>query len=510
MYLVGLDVGTTGAKAMVLDLTGKIISSGYREYPCIYPNKGWVEQDSELLVEKSFEACREAVSRSGVDIGEIKAVGFSVQRGTFGLLDENNQVLDNRFYVWQDNRAASEIEYIKKIMPEKELYNIQGQPVTPTFSLEKLVWLQRNEPHKLEQAKRFALVSDYVMYRFGVDDIYTEVTNAGCSAMLDIVNLKWSGKILAAFGLKESLLPKLVKPGQAIGKINRQTAVLSGLKEGTLLCTGSGDNQCGALGAGVVKPGNASMSLGTSGVLVVADTKPVFVDNMGLMVNPSSVYGIFQMEGIQLGAASSYKWARDNLAVFEKVFGQESGIDSYTLMEKHLEKTPAGANGVIFMPFLMGSGYPYWNPEASGLFAGVSLSTTKSDLIRAVMEGITFESKDMYENMKKSGVIANCITIIGGATKSPVWRQMIADMFNVQVRRLKISDATIIGAAILAGVGAGLFSDPEEGVAKMVHFTDEVEPIAGNVEKYNQIYQVYKKLYQVNNENGIYSDLAKL
>ena len=179
-------------------------------------------------------------------------------------------------------------------------------------------------------------------------------------------------------------------------------------------------------------------------------------------------------------------------------------------MEKHLEKTPAGANGVIFMPFLMGSGYPYWNPEARGLFAGVSLSTTKSDLIRAVMEGITFESKDMYENMKKSGVNANCITIIGGATKSPVWRQIIADMFNVKVRRLKISDASIIGAAILAGVGAGLFQDPDEGVEKMVHFTDEVEPIAENVEKYDQIYQVYKKLYQVNNENGIYSDLAKL
>lgn len=510
MYIMGVDVGTTGAKAMIFDLKGNVVSSGYKEYHCSYPKKGWVEQNSEVLVQKTFEACKDAVAKGNINKEAIKAVGFSVQRATFCLLDETNEVIDEKFYVWQDNRAESEIEYIKSKMDEQALYRIQGQPITPTFSLEKLVWIQRNTPEKLEQAKKIAFVSDYVMYRFGTDEVYTEVTNAGCSALLDIEGLSWSREIMDTFQLGYEKLPKLVKPGTAIGKVSKQVAERTGLAEGTILCSGSGDNQCGALGAGVTKPGNASMSLGTSGVLVIAGDRPVFVPDMGLMVNPSAVYGLFQMEGIQLGAASSYKWARDNIAILEHAFATELGLDSYEVMESHLTKSAVGSNGIIFMPFLIGSGYPYWNTKARGLFAGLTFSNTKSDMIRSVMEGITLESKDMYQNMKNAGLTANNITIIGGATKSPTWRQIITDMFDTSVRRLKVTDATIIGAAILAGVGAGLFTDIHEGVDQMVHFKDEVEPIHSNVKKYDELYQIYKKLYQVFHENQLYDAMSSL
>lgn len=510
MYLVGLDVGTTGAKAMVLDFNGKIISSGYREYPCSYPNKGWVEQEGSTLMAQSFEACKEAVEKSGIDSKDIVGVGFSVQRATFGFINEQGRLIDDKFYVWQDNRAAEVIDDIKKTMNENELYEIQGQPITPTFAFEKLIWMKKHQPNLLNEAHKIVFVSDFIMQAFGVEGFFTEVTNAGCSALLDIKKMEWSETILDRFEIDKELLCPLVKPGKILGHVNKEVAKKSGLAEGTPLCTGSGDNQCGALGAGVVNPGDASMSLGTSGVLVAANSHPVFIESMGLMVNPSAAEGVFQMEGIQLGAASSYKWAKDNLAVFEKIVGEEIQVDPFVLMEKHINSSVPGSNGVIFMPFLIGSGYPYWDTEASGLFAGISFSNTKSDMIRAVMEGITLESKDMLENMKNSGIDIQQVTIIGGATKSKAWRQIIADMFGMKVRCLEVSDATIVGAAILAGVGTGVFKNAQEGVERMVRFTDEVAPIEENLHKYNNVYESYKGVYRAFRDCGVYSSLSRL
>lgn len=509
-FLVGIDVGTTGTKATIVDLAGNVISSGYREYSCIFPRPNWVEQDAELVVQSTFDACRDAVDRSGVDRADILAVGFSTQRGTCGLVGESNEIIGGNFYVWQDNRAVSEMDYITSKLPANELYSVAGMPVTPTFALEKLIWIMRNDPEKYARAKKIVLVPDYVMYRFGADDLYCEVTNAGCSGMLDIRRLTWSEKILETYGIDPGKLPRLVKQGMAVGKVSKEVCKRTGLPPGTLLCTGSGDNQCGALGAGVVRPGDAAMSLGTSGVLIVGVDRPRFLDDMGLMVNPAAVPALYELEGIQLGAASSYRWARDTLAGFEKALGEETGVDAFALMENQVNRSPVGANGIIFMPFLVGSGYPYWNPWASGLFAGLSFKTTKSDIIRSVMEGITLESKDMYEKMKASGVGINTLTIIGGATKSPAWRQMIADMFNTKIRRLRVSDATIIGAAVLAGVGAGVFRDAVEGASRLVHFTDTVEPIPENVEKYDRVYSVYKDIYTVLDQAAIYRRLSAL
>ena len=509
-YLVGIDVGTTGAKAMVVDLTGSVVGSGYREYPCIYPKQNWVEQDAELVIAKTFEACKDAVENSKVNPGDIASVGFSTQRATCALIGENNEVLGGNFYGWQDNRAASEIEYITSLIPADELYAIAGMPVTPTFSFEKIIWVKRNDPEKYKKAKRIVMMPDYVMYRFGTDDFYCEMTNACCSGMIDVKKMQWSDKIIDTFGIDRKLLPPLVKPGVGIGKVSAEAAKLTGLKEGTLLSTGTGDQQCAALGAGVVEDGYASMTLGTAGLLVVGAKELDLEKSPGLMVPSSGALGLYELEGIQLGAASSYRWIRDVMAGVEKELAAEIDKDPYDLMDYHLQKSPAGANGVVFMPFLIGSGYPYWNSEAKGLFAGLKFSNTKSDMIRSVMEGITMESKDMYETMKSSGVVIKSLAITGGATKSATWRQIIADMFNVEIKRLKVSDATILGAAVLAGVGAGLFASAEEGVAQLVHFTDKIQPIPENVAKYNAIYAVYKNIYNACNEKGIYTQLSAL
>jgi xylulokinase len=510
-YLIGVDVGTTGSKAMVLDLEGNVIGSGYGEYPCVYPKADWVEQDAELLIQETFKACRMAIDDSGVDPQEIISIGFSAQRATFGFIDENDKMIGGRFYGWQDNRAASVIPYITSVMDPDTLYKTTGMPVTPTFSFEKIVWVMKNDPEVYEKAVTIAQMPEYVMHRFGVEGYKCERTNACCSGMVDVKTLTWADNILEAYGIDKNKLPDLVDPGTHIGGVSAEVAALTGIPEGTPLCTGTGDQQCAALGAGVVSDGNASLTLGTAGLLVVGSKKPMLEDESGFLMVPSSgALGTYELEGIQLGAASSYRWARDVLCQEEKSLGKDVGVDPFVLMDHHIQKSPAGANGLIFMPYLTGSGYPYWNPQAKGCFLGLGFENTKSDMVRAVMEGVTLESKDMYEKMKASGVSMNRLSITGGATKSKAWRQIIADMFGIEINVLKVPDATIVGAAILGGVGAGVFSDVPEGVGKLVNFVETIQPIEENVKTYNDIYDVYSKTYLSLRDGGVFSGISEM
>ena len=510
-YLVGIDVGTTGSKAMVVDLEGNVLGSGYGEYPCTYPNPNWVEQDSETLVQETFKACRNAIKESGVDPKEIASVAFSTQRATFALVDHNDEIIDGRFYGWQDNRAAEVMEYIDSVVPSEELYKITGMPVTPTFTFEKLIWIMKNDPEKYNRAKTIVQVPEVIMNRFGVEGYKCERTNACVSGLLDASTLEWSERIIDAYGIDADKLPELVDPGVEVGRVTKETAVLTGLAEGTLLCTGTGDQQCASLGAGVMKDEQASLTLGTAGLLVVGSSKLMVEDKSGFLMVPSSgVLGTYQLEGIQLGAASSYRWVRDTLCQMEVAFGKTTAQDPFVVMNDHIEKTPAGANGLMFMPFLTGSGYPYWNSAAKGAFIGLDFSTTKSDMIRSVMEGITLESKDMYEKMKESGVTINSLAVTGGATKSKIWRQIIADMFGISINVLKVADATVIGAAILAGVGAGIFDTVAEGVMNMVNFVDVVDPIEENVALYNEMYKVYSTTYEALHNSQVYTNISNL
>ncbi len=509
-YIVAVDVGTTGTKAMVLTEKGNVLGTGYGEYGCIYPQKDWVEQDGELLTQETFKACKAAIEKSKIDPKDIACVAFSTQRATFGFVDDNNELINNRLYGWQDNRAASVIGEIAEKIPADELYAISGMPLTPTFSLEKVVWVKKNDPDVYDKTKFIVMMPDYIMYRFGADEFVTEVTNGCCSGMMDVYKLQWSDRILEALDIDKAKLPRLVNPSEKVGEVTPEVSELTKLPVGTPIITGTGDQQCAALGAGVIEDGFASLTLGTAGLLVVGSKNLELEKSPGLMAPSSGVLGLFELEGIQLGAASSYRWIRDVMAEVEVAEGKKTGTDPYVLMEKHIEASEPGSNGIVFLPYLIGAGYPTWNPETKGVFAGLKFSNTKSDMIRSVMEGITLEAKDMYEAMKSSDVEIHSLTITGGATKSPAWRQIIADMFDSEIKILEVPDATLIGAGILGAVGAGIYSSPAEAVANMVRVESTLQPIKENVERYNQVYQVYRSLYQTLINEGVFTQLSSL
>ena len=500
-YLMAIDIGTTGANAMLFDTDGNALGGGYREYPSVYPAEHHVEQEADLLVASAFEVCRQALRQAQIDPKAVLAVSMSSQRATFGLLDADDRMIGGRFYGWQDNRALSVVPEIAARISAEELYQITGMPLTPTFSLEKLVWIKKHQPERYAQARKVVFPADYVLHHFGASPLQTEVTCACCSGLIDVHTLDWSDRVLEALGLDRAKLTPLVRPGTVVGKISPAAAQASGLAEGTLLVCGTGDQQSAAIGAGVIDHGRASLTLGTAGLLVVGTRQLELAKSPGLMAVSSGRIGLYELEGIQLGAASCYRWIRDTF-FNPDVLGVPVGTGLYERMEQQLHRSRPGANGIVFMPFLSGAGYPLWNPMASGMFSGLRFSHSPADMMRAVIEGVSLESFDMYQQMNKAGVVISSLAVTGGAMESPVWRQTIADIFGMEIHPLQVPNATLVGAAIFAGIGAGVFRDVCEGVAKTVRFAEPVQPIPENVLVYRKLYSTYKHLCSVQESRG--------
>ncbi len=507
-FLMGIDVGTTGAKAAVVDLQGNIIGSGYNEYPRIFPKPGWVEQDAELLVQSTFKSCREAVEDSGVESSAIVSIAFSSQRATIGLLNNENKVVDNRFYSWQDSRAVDEVEYIKTKMDAAHLYETAGQPISPSFGFEKILWISRNEPEKYNQAERIIYIMDYLMYRFGADGFFTERVLAASGGMYDIKKGEWSDEIIETFGLNRAKFSEIVDSGVKIGEIDDTAAGLSGLAEGTAICTGAGDNECGILGVGAIDSGDVVITAGTGGMILFCNDEPVFPDDQGLMVSPAASEELFILGGIQLSSASTFQWMNEIACSWDKTISDKMQLDYYEMINREVAGSPAGYGDLVFLPFLAGAGYPDFIPEARGVFCGLSFSHSRADMLRAVMEGVIFEFRYMFEKLKKSGVSIEKLTFTGGASKSDIWTQIVSDIFNAEVRRVEVADATLIGAAILAGKGVGVYENTKMGVEAMVKFRNAAVPEKTDNEKYEKLFKVYSAAYNSMVDGKVFSLLA--
>ena len=511
-YVMGIDVGTTGTKAMVFDMSGNIAGKGYREYKLDEPRPNWVEVGARFLVDITFEAVRDAVADSGVDPREIASVGFSVNRSSFCLVDAELNVIDDKVIVWLDSRAESVMDEINAKMPPERRGEITGMPGYNIFAVAKYYWIKKNEPEKYARAKYFASVDSLIMHAFGSDRFVAEISNATVTGLMDVRTLDWNGELAEALGFDMAKFPPLCKPAEAVGTIKESVARKTGLAVGTKIVAGSGDQQLAAMGAGVVKDGAISLTIGTFGLLAIGLAKPDFAALKGLMIPSSPTLGVFEVEGPQVSGATCYRWCRDTLCAEDGAEGEARGVDPYVTMdEKYLQKSAPGSNGVIFYSALFGSGYPTWDTNATGMFLGLRSTHTKADIVRSVIEGITLEARHILESVLAAGVVMDdVITVTGGVSKSKTWCQTVADVMARKIRTLVVSDAAVLGAAGLAAMGAGLTGGTDEFVRNMVKFGDNYEPIPANAEIYDRAFDAYKAAYYGLKERDVFAKLAGL
>lgn len=492
-YLIGIDLGTSGTKTVLFDRSGQVIASKTVEYPLYQEQNGWAEQDPADWWHAAAETVRAVLSESAVDPADVKGLGISGQMHGLVMLDEAGAVL-RKSIIWCDQRTGEECRELTEKVGARRLIDITANPAMTGFTASKILWVRKHQPELYRKCAHILLPKDYVRYML-TGDFATEVSDASGMQLLDVPNRCWSRELLALLDIDEGLLPKVYESPEITGTITPEAARLTGLKAGTPVVGGAGDNAAAAVGTGVVRDGKAFTTIGTSGV-VFAHTDKITIDPQGRVHTfCCAVPGAWHVMGVTQGAGLSLKWFRDNFCDAEKSAAQGMGVDPYVLMDREAERSPIGCNKLLYLPYLMGERTPHLDPDCRGVFFGLSAIHTKFDLLRAVMEGVTYSQRDSVEVLRGMGVEMKEMLACGGGGSSPLWRQMLADVYNCPVKTVRSKEGPALGAAILAGVGTGLYPSVQAACDAMIRLNPAQEPIPENVPRYEAVYQVYRSLY---------------
>ena len=506
-FLVGIDIGTTGAKAVIFDPMGNVKASGYREYGCTYPKPNWVEQDAEMLVESSMDACAEAIRESGIDPSTVAAIAFSTQRTCTHFLDDSG-ILVRPMISWQDNRTGDEVKIVEENLGGERFQQITCLPLGAIWIVNKILWLREKEPRSWDRVKKIVQLQDYFLKAYGADDYFVDYSDAGLFGCWDLYGTQWSREICDVFQIDREMLPIPKPSGTQVGEIGRTVANKTGLATGTPICVGAGDQNSAAVGAGLIAPGLMSVSLGTGGLAAAyIDGKLPEVDPRAMLTG-HPIPGKYMLEGYQPAGAGALRWLRDEITRMEKEGAVDAGTDVYDNLTAMASAVPAGSKGLVLNPYFASAGTPRWNANARASVTGLTFHHDRACLVRAFIEGITLEVKDMINSMYACGAKIDEVRILGGPTRSELWNQIQADVYGRPVSTLKFPDAAVLGAAICAGVGSGLFTDIPDGVALMVETDRTYDPIQSNVEVYEEIYDVFCDIYE--RLEPVYDKLAKI
>ncbi len=505
-YVLGIDLGTSGTKTVLFDQEGHGICSCTVEYPMYQPHNGWAEQDPQDWWHAAVETIQTVLKKSGVNPQDVVSLGISGQMHGLVMLDEKGQVL-RRSIIWCDQRTQAECDEIHERVGREKLIAITANPALTGFTLSKVLWVRNHEPEVYAKCRHILLPKDYVRYML-TGDFATEVSDASGMQMLDVPNRCWSDELLNILNIDKNLLAKVYESCEVTGHVSEEAAALTGLSAETLVVGGAGDNAAAAVGTGVVEDGKAFTTIGTSGV-VFAHTDKLAIDPKGRVHTfCCAVPGAWHVMGVTQAAGLSLKWYRDNFCDAEKQAAQQMGVDPYDLMNKEAAQSPIGANKLIYAPYLMGERTPHLDADCRGMFFGLSAMHTRRDLLRAVMEGVSYSLRDCLGVLNEMGVEPEQMLACGGGGKSPLWRQMLADVFNCPVATTVNTEGPALGVAILAGVGAGLYKSVPEACRAMIHVNPAQEPIPENVPQYAKVYEVYRMLYPANKD--VFKALGKL
>lgn len=491
--LLGIDVGTSGLKALLLSPSGRLAGSVTETYPLEVPRPGWAQQDPGLWWTACRRAVRKLLSQSGLPASGVVGVGLTGQMHGSVFLDGAGRVLTPAL-LWCDQRTAAECDEItRRVGGRGALLRYTFNPALTGFTAPKILWVKRHLPQVFRKTTRVLLPKDFL--RFCLTGAFaSDVSDASGTLLFDVGARRWSLPVLKALGLPRSWFPDALEGPQITGRVSRAAAGATGLLEGTPVVAGGGDQAAGAVGCGVVEPGVVSATLGTSGVVFAACALPRRVPDGRLHLFCSAVTGGWHLMGVMLSAGGALRWLRDELGR-AVVPGTPPGADPYDRMCREAARVPAGAEGLLFLPYLTGERTPHADPHARGVFFGLSLKHSAAHLTRAVLEGVAYGMRDSLELIREMGVRVSRLRLSGGGARNPLWCTIQASVYGEPGARLTREEGPAMGAAMLAGIGTGVFRDYRHAVRICVAEKDRFTPRPHLVKAYARGYRIYRRLY---------------
>ena len=494
--VLGLDVSTTGTKALLMERDGTVVGIAAAEYDFETPQPLWAEQDPELWWVAAQSTIREVLATTGRSADDVAAVGAGGQMHGMVLLDEDEQIIRPAL-LWNDSRTAAQGQAMLEAVGRERFIAITGNDALVSFTATKMLWVREHEPENWARARHLLLPKDYVRFRLSGEHAL-DVNDGAGTVLFDLQSRTWSDEVVQTLGLDPAMLPRTVEGPEIVGAVTEAAAAATGLRAGTPVVGGAGDQAANAVGMGAVVPGIAAMSVGTSGVIFVPTSGPSIEPDGRLQAFCHAVPGAWHLMGVTMSAAGSLKWLRDELA-------PDASWDELTALA---EAVSPGAEGLLFLPYLSGERAPYPDPLARGAFIGLTVRHGLGHMVRAVLEGVAFSLKDVFALVSETAPDPlRELRISGGGSNSPLWRQIIADVLGVPLSLTRTTEGVATGGAILAAVGAGWFASVPEASAAMVEVTSTTEP-GPNVGAYDQVYAVYRSLYP--RLKDTFADLAEV
>ncbi|MCP4311346.1 MAG: hypothetical protein GY790_08800 [Bacteroidetes bacterium] len=483
-YLIGLDAGTTSIKGMLVSSDGAHETIAHKEYSLEYSEGDFVELDPEIYWETTQYIINQLLKRSGINPDQIRAISFSSQGETLITLDEEGKAL-RKAIVWLDNRSGKEAKVIEQFFSPQTLLEKTGQPeILPLWPATRILWIRENEPEVFKKAAKFLLVEDYLIYKL-TGKYYAEESLVSSTLYYDIQKKCWWGKMLDFLGISSQQLPEAVPSATPAGQVSKDAAQASGLSSKTMVITGGYDHVAGAIGSGNISEGIVSETTGASMAMAVTLDKPVLDKDLNLPCQCHAVPGKYILQPYGQTAGMVLRWFRDEFFAGS----------SYDFMTSLAEKVPAGAEGLIMLPHLMGAGSPEFDTQVKGVFAGITPQMGKGHFVRAIMESVACMIKRNIDSLKKQGIEPKEIRTLGGGAESELWNRIKADMTGIPFVTLQSRESPCLGAAILAGIGSGLFEDFEEGCSRLVSFKNRYQPDRSKLGLYQNVFEKYVKLH---------------
>lgn len=478
MYYIGVDLGTSATKFLLMEGNGTIVNIVSKEYPLFFPNPGWSEQNPEDWWKATVEGIKELVEN--VDKNQVAGISFGGQMHGLVALDSKDQVIRPAI-LWNDGRTMEETQYLNEVIGKENLSKYTANIAFAGFTAPKILWMKKNEPENFSKIAKIMLPKDYVAYKLsGVH--CTDVSDASGMLLMDVEHKCWSKEMMEICDIKEEQLAGIFESYEVVGNLLPQVAQELGLSTEVKIVAGAGDNAAAAVGTGTVGEGMCNISLGTSGTIFIASQK-FAVDKHNALHAFAHADGHFHLMGCMLSAASCNKWWMEDIVGTKQYQEEQEAIQNL------------GNNNVYFLPYLMGERSPHNDPKARGTFIGMTMDTTKADMTQAVLEGVAFALRDSFEVAKSLGIQIERTKICGGGAKSPLWKKMIANILNLKVDVIESEEGPALGGAMLAAVACGEYKDVVEAAEKIVKVVDTIEPTKELVEAYEKKYQIFRKIY---------------